>query len=425
VDLQDWRAHLAEVVETVREVSLQTDPQEMVRRYGERLRKISPLDGFLSVSRRDTKSGYYRIARSHIWDDGDQPNPWRERGKLPVLKGGVIGELLAANEPRVLNDFQVSPDDPAYEYVKGMGSAIAIPIYDRGEALNLVLQMQREKDAFDPEQLPDIVWQSNLFGRATHNLVLSQELEKANRELEREAREIAQIQNSLLPRHVPTPSHLDLAVHYASSAFAGGDYYDFFELPDDRVGILVADVCGHGTPAAVLMAVTHSIAHSFARHHDAPAALLRRISESLAARYTRRRATFVTACYGVYDGKDKSFVYATSGHPLPRLKHCDDGSLENLESERHPPLGVFPETEITENRAVLRTGDQIVFYTDGVTEARNEKGDLFGLERVDEVLAHCQLGADGLRDELVEAVDRWTGARTQADDITLVVAKVR
>ncbi len=418
----DWKSRLADVVENMREISMQTDPQEMVRGYTARLRRWHPTDGFLSISRRDTKPGFYRIARSHLW--GGERNPWTERDKLPVLRGGLIGELLTGNEPRVIDDLHVADDDPAREYFANMRSALAIPIYDRGEALNLVIQMQRKPAGFDPEQLPWIVWQSNLFGRATHNLVVSRQLETANRELEREAREIADIQNSLLPSTLPTPSHLKLAAHYAASTYAGGDYYDFFELPGDRLGILIADVCGHGTPAAVLMAVTHAIAHSFAADHDRPGALLQRISETLAARYTRRRATFVTACYGVYDGKNRSFRYALAGHPPPRLKRCDNQTLEALDGSRHPPLGLFPETEIAEAEVRLRPGDQLVFYTDGVTEARRHDGELFGVARIDQALAHCDVSARGLCDTLVAAVGEWTGARPQDDDITLVVAKV-
>src|SRR6185369_10191873 len=121
----------------------------------------------------------------------------------------------------------------------------------------------REPKAFNPDQFPEFVWMGNLFGRATHNLVLSDELRSAYNTVDREMQIVADIQRSLLPETLPKIPTLDLAAYYQTSRRAGGDYYDFFPLPDGRWGILIADVSGHGTPAAVIMAITHSIAHSF------------------------------------------------------------------------------------------------------------------------------------------------------------------
>ncbi len=110
---------------------------------------------------------------------------------------------------------------------------------------------------------------SNLFGRATHNLVLSDQLKVAYEAVDYEMKVVADIQRSLLPMQMPSIPTLSLAAHYQTSHRAGGDYYDFFPLPDGKWGILIADVSGHGTPAAVLMAVTHSLAHTLPRPADA------------------------------------------------------------------------------------------------------------------------------------------------------------
>src|SRR5207253_1299364 len=103
------------------------------------------------------------------------------------------------------------------------------------------------------------VWLSNLFGRATHNLVLAEELRQAYEAVDRELVAVADIQRSLLPAKLPKIPTMDLAAHYQTSRRAGGDYYDFFPLAEGKWGIIVADVSGHGTPAAVLMAITHCI----------------------------------------------------------------------------------------------------------------------------------------------------------------------
>ncbi len=112
---------------------------------------------------------------------------------------------------------------------------------------------------------------------------------------------VADIQRSLLPQVLPTIPTLELAAYYRTSRWAGGDYYDFFPLPDGRWGILIADVSGHGTPAAVMMAITHSLAHSLPGPADPPAALLGHVNRQLSHRYTAANEVFVTAFYGVYD----------------------------------------------------------------------------------------------------------------------------
>ena len=115
---------------------------------------------------------------------------------------------------------------------------------------------------------------SSLFGRATHNLVLRNELKQTYDIVERELKVVADIQRSLLPQVLPKIPNLELAAYYRTSRWAGGDYYDFFPLPDGRWGILVADVSGHGTPAAVMMAICHSLAHSLPGPADPPSAML-------------------------------------------------------------------------------------------------------------------------------------------------------
>ena len=126
----------------------------------------------------------------------------------------------------------------------------------------MVITLQPEVAAFDPETFPEWFWVSSLFGRVTHNLVLREELKDAYEIVERELKVVADIQRSLLPQVLPKIPTLELAAYYRTSRWAGGDYYDFFPLPDGRWGILIADVSGHGTPAAVMMAITHSLAHS-------------------------------------------------------------------------------------------------------------------------------------------------------------------
>lgn len=406
----------------MREMSLQTDPQAMVRDYSSRLRQMLHADRFVSLSRRDLPAPKFRITRSSLWEH--EVNPWTEKDRLPVLEGGILGDLIYGDQPRIIQDLIVPQDDPAFAYLEGQRSLMAIPNYDRGSALNMTVRMSMEPYAFDPETFPEHVWMSNLFGRATYNLVLSAELKQAYEMVDRELKHVADIQRSLLPKEIPSIPTLGLAAHYQTSQWAGGDYYDFFELPDGKWGLMIADVSGHGTPAAVLMAITHSIAHSSPTPPAAPGALLSHVNQVLSTRYTVDSGTFVTAFYGIYDPARRTLTYACAGHNPPRLKRCEDGSIASLEGASNLPLGLFPDLVFEDTLQDLIPGDQIIFYTDGVTEATDPSGAMFGMDRLDEVLENCHLTADGLIAEVLRALDEFTAGEPAADDRTLLVAKV-
>jgi sigma-B regulation protein RsbU (phosphoserine phosphatase) len=417
-----WRERLALIVDTMREMSRQTDPQAMVRAYGARVRRLLPTDRRISLSRRDLPAPKYRITRSSTWTE--EVNPWKEKDRLPILEGGILGELIYGDEPRLLNDFRVAADDPAAEYLAGQRSLLAIPMFDQGTALNMVVLLRQEPGAFDPEEFPQLVWMSNLFGRATHNLVLAEQLQQAYDAVDREMRVVADIQRSLLPARLPHIPTLDLAAFYQTASRAGGDYYDFFPLAHGRWGLLIADVSGHGTPAAVLMAVTHAIAHSHPGPSVPPGQLLAYVNRHLATRYTAQSDTFVTAFYGVYDPARRELTYARAGHNPPRLKRCGDGAPLSLDGVDGLPLGIFADEDYADVTLVLRPGDQVVFYTDGITEARNPAGELFDLRRLDEVLSGCPHEANDLLEAVLRALEQFTAGRPADDDRTLLVARV-
>jgi len=419
----DWPHRLAQVVEMMREMSLQTDPQAMVRAYTRRMRKFVPVDAFLSVSRRGLKRPWFRVTRSSTWQG--EINPWHEQEKLPLISGGLVGELLYGDEPRIIDELEFAPDDPAAAYLAGHRSLMALPQFDRGEALNMSFQLSKEPARFNREQFPEWVWLSGLFGRATHSLVLSEQLKQAYEVVEREMKIVADLQRTLLPKKLPAVPGLDLAAHYQTSQWAGGDYYDLFALPDGRWGLLIADVSGHGTPAAVMMAVTHSIAHTYPGDPLRPGAMLDFINHHLATRYTADFEAFVTAFYGIYDPAARTLTYASAGHNPPRLKRCEDGKMMSLDGVGNLPLGIDASVHYEEATKSLRPGDQIIFYTDGITEAvAPDDVTMFGVERLDHELENCHLTADGLIHAVLAAVDVFTAGAPSTDDRTLLVAKV-
>jgi sigma-B regulation protein RsbU (phosphoserine phosphatase) len=417
-----WRERLDEVVAMMREMSSQTDPEAMVRAYGERVRRLLPAGSFLALSRRGLEAPRFRITRSSRWRE--RINPWAQPELLPLLSGGFLAELIYGDEPRIVDELEVDPADPAFEYLEGFRSLMAIPNYDGGVALNMTVRLSPHPRAFDRERFPEDVWMSNLFGRATQNLVLSDELRRAYELVDRELRQVSEIQRSLLPRTIPPIPNLGLATSYQTSRWAGGDYYDFFPLPGDQWGLLIADVSGHGTPAAVMMAITHSVAHGYPGPPTPPGRLLAHVNERLARTYTGESGTFVTAFYGIFDPRSRTLTYASAGHNPPRLKRCADGSVASLDAAGGLPLGLFGDMSYDQAELRMVPGDQLVLYTDGITEAHDADGRMFGVERLDEAIANCTLTADGLVESILEALAAFTGGAPASDDRTLLVGKV-
>ncbi len=426
-DRGDWRARLDYIVQTMREVSRQTDPQAMVTAYSRRVRRLQPSDRFLSLSRRGVDPPAFLVVRDLIGDEIDAPDRdvWRDRAGLPRLEGGLLGELIYANDCRYIPDLEVDAGDPARDYLAGYRSLLAVPVFDAGEARNMIIVLRREPDAFERTAIPQIVWTSNLFGWATHNLVLRRELQDMYNLLDREMAIIGDIQRSLLPDDLPEIATLDLAAHYQPARRAGGDYYDFFPIGDDCLGIFIADVSGHGSPAAVHMAITHTLAHTQPQRSVHPGDLLTYVNHHLARRYSLDGGAFVTAFFGVYDPATHSLRYSSAGHPPPRVKRCADGSLFTLDQARSLPMGVLLDTEYQPATVTFSPGDQVIFYTDGLTESFNPHGEMYGVERLDEVIGNCQLTAKGLIDDLLARRDAFAEGREPNDDITLLVARVR
>lgn len=420
-----WQDRLRHFTELMRHVSVLSDPQEMVRAYGTRMREILGHDGYVALSRRNVQPPQYRVTRSPILGDID---PWKNPEQLPVLAGGLLGQLMDAGEGTVLHDICLMPDDPASRFMPGARSLMALPQFDNGRVMNMTITYSHKPYWFDKEALPELVWSANLFGRATNNLVLSRDLGDALALLDRELDVVAQIQRSLLPQDLPTIETLDIAAHYRTSSHAGGDYYDFFELADGSWGILIADVSGHGTPAAVLMAITHAIAHLVPGGTLPPDRVLEFINEELVTRYTILGGVFVTAFYGIFDPKTQTLRYSLAGHPPPLVRRAGNrrpqGADRLTDSHAGLPLGIVPQTTYRVHEEPLHSGDAVLLYTDGLSEARGVDGALFGEARLMESLAAANGTAAQQLDRILLQVNRFCGDSPPQDDQTALLLSV-
>src|SRR5829696_2704832 len=247
------------------------------------------------------------------------------------------------------------------------------------------------------------------------------EQEMRERELrEQELRVARRIQQALLPKAVPTLEGWQIAPYYRPAREVGGDFYDFLELPSGRLGLVVGDATGHGVPAAVLMASTRSVLRAVAqRGGAAPGRVLAEANEILYPDIPPN--TFVTCFYGILDPKNGHLSYANAGHNLPCRRH--NGQADELRA-RGMPLGLMPGMGYEEKEAVLETGDAALFYSDGLIEAHDPKGEMFGFPRLRRLVAERAAEEGSLVDFLMEELSSFVGESwEQEDDITLVTLR--
>ena len=205
------RSRLTASVELMRELSRSSEPHEMYQLFSRRMDEIFPVARRLTISRRGLHYPEYRVTRCTLWKE--QTDPWKDAKRLPIYSGGLLAELLYSDEPHVIDNLELDPDDPAGEYLGGQQSLLAIPQFENGSAVNAIILGREDSAGFPRERIPDLVMLSNLFARATQTLVLSKAVRDAYESLDFELRTVADIQRALLPTSMPNVPGLDVAVH--------------------------------------------------------------------------------------------------------------------------------------------------------------------------------------------------------------------
>lgn len=281
----------------------------------------------------------------------------------------------------------------------------------------LRVQSRRLRDAHD-RTIADLHEKNAHLARAYAELKAAQEQIIAQETLRRELRLAHDIQQSMLPRALPQLADFAFAARMLPAQDVGGDFYDLFTLPDERVGVVVGDVCGKGVPSALYMALTSSLLRAEALRSPTPEAALRALNRQLMSRGVEN--LFVTVLYGVLDPATHSFDYVRAGHEYP-LAWSAEGVPLPVPEGRSIPLGLFAEPILEQARLQLSPGDTVLLFSDGVTEARNADGELFGHERLRErVTAEGARPTDVVCDKLLGVLAAHQGDAPQADDITLL-----
>lgn len=425
------------LMEMVGALSRAKTPREVLRDFSRGITQLQGVRGYISLSTRGLKPGEYRITRL-ITDESvadiDVADPWRNRDELQIQTGGFLGEIIRQAYPEIIHHLDI-PDDPVIgNALAEFGSLMAIPLFDDGEPLNWAILLRRDPEGYTVADLEENILRTNLVGTTVRNVLAADELREAHEEIRAEVQQIADIQRALLPDPLPDIPGVSLGASYETFDQAGGDYYDLRPLarqadgsPDlnGPWGILIADASGHGPAAAVLMAMLHAIVHAYPHEPESPAEILAHANRHLEAK--RIESSFVTAFFAIYEPNTKRLRYARAGHNPPVLmrKVGDDWDMVRLEGEGGLPLGIIDNADYEDAAIDLDSGQTIVFYTDGITEAASPDGTQFGVEGIERSLTTCTGDPDCVINHVTSALLEHEAGKRPNDDQTLVVFRVQ
>ena len=314
-------------------------------------------------------------------------------------------------------------DSPAVTELREAGMQLVVPLVTHGELVGILSLgprlSEQEYSREDRKLLDDLAGYAAPAVRVAQ-LVQQQKAEVQERSrLEQELKVATLIQQQFLPKELPKLPGWDVAAYYQPAREVGGDFYDFIELPDGQVGIVVGDVTDKGVPAALIMAKTHSILRADAPRLVAPSEVLARANTLLAAEMPPNM--FVTCLYAVLDPPTGRLRYANAGHPLP-YRRSSSGEVEELRATGMP-LGLLDGMIYEENETILAPGDTVLLHSDGIAEAHDENREMFGFPRLQAMCAKDESGAD-LIDDVLAHLSTFVGpSAEQEDDITLVTVQ--
>ncbi len=350
---------------------------------------------------------------------------------LPPRQVKPVEYEFAPNDP-FLNYLVSSPgvvpvekltfDSPALEFMKNVGVKIVVPLVSQGELiglLNLGPRLSEQEYSSDDFRLLNTLATQAAPALRVAQLARQQQAEARERErMEQELRVARVIQETLLPKELPGLDNWQLDALWKPAREVSGDFYDFLEFPDGRLGIITGDVTGKGVPAALVMATTRSILRGAAERLIAPGAVLERTNNLLCPDIPRNM--FVTCLYLLLDPTTGEFVFANAGHNLPQ-KCTPNGALELRATGM--PLGLMPDMAYEETQADLAPGESLLLYSDGLVEAHNLDGKMFGFPRLSELISHCDDCSDQI-EMLMDELRKFTGAGwEQEDDVTFVTIR--
>ena len=318
---------------------------------------------------------------------------------------GVVGHAAETRKAILVPD--VSKDSRYIEGNPETRSELAVPLIYKDKVIGVLDLEHTKRGFFTDDHRRTMTTLAAQVAIAIENAQLYEEIARQEKRLERDLSLARELQMRLLPQTLPKVPHLDLAAKFTPARAIGGDLYDFIPYSLSRLGIVIGDVSGKGAPAAIYAALVSGILRSHAPIEPGPAEMLSAVNLSLAER--RIEAQFVSLIYAVWDDENSTLVVANSGLPRPVFVH--EGKNKVIEATGLP-LGLFDDADYDEFRFQMKPGDMFVFFSDGILDARNRRGELFGRGRVERIIAECAgKSADCVVDSLFKAAAEHSAGR--------------
>src|ERR1700719_1891756 len=340
-------------------------------------------------------------------------------GRIAALVRRLVGSAAESKQAVLVPD--VTKDARYVEANPETRSELAIPLVYKDKVIGVLDLEHTRRGFFTEEHQRTITTLAAQVAIALENARLYEEVARQEKRLERDLALARALQFRLLPQSLPQFPNLEVAAKFAPARAIGGDLYDFVNYSQARMGMVIGDVSGKGAPAAIYAALVSGILRSHAPIEPGPAEMLRAVNFSLAER--RIEGQFVSLIYAVWDNKHRSLQVANSGLPRPLYVH--DGKIEVIEATGLP-LGLFDDAEYDEFTFKAKPGDMFVFFSDGILDARNKAGDMFGRTRVEKVIAGCaEVSADCVVKSLFKAAAEHAGGEEAFDDETVVAIQVK
>jgi sigma-B regulation protein RsbU (phosphoserine phosphatase) len=398
--------------EVSREISSILDVEELLRRAAELVKRVIDYQ-IVSIMLYDEEQ---KVFRHRL----DVKHGQRVQGKLRVAATeGIVGAAATLREPVLVPDVTT---DPRYLMVNPeTRSELAIPMIFKGKVIGVLDLESPQLHYFTEEHVQTLTILAANLAVSLENARLYEQVARDEARMERDLQAAKRIQGALL-RPVPADDYgLDVAARYLSAREVCGDLYDFLRYGPQQLGIALGDVSGKGTAAALYGAVSIGIMRSLAPQKLQPAEMLRQMNQLVGER--RIEGRFMTACFATWQKGRQKLRVANAGQSQPLLYkggRCDRVELTGF------PLGIFEDVSYDEWGVTLKSGDILVFHSDGIAETYNSEGQLFGTERLRKLIEqHHEITAAEMADRVLSEVDWFSQSAPLSDDRTLVVMKVK
>lgn len=340
---------------------------------------------------------------------------------------GLAGYVACTGKVLNIEDAYSDPRfNPSIDQTTGYRtkSVICAPVINReGKIIGVTQAMNKQEEVFDKEDEDLLLALSSQIAVAIENARLFQE-NLVKQRMEEELAIARDLQTSMLPAACPEIEGFKIAALSIPAREVGGDFFDFIEMGKGRLGFVIGDVTGKSVSGALVMSSSRSVFRMLSEEKLTVGDIM--IRANLRIKKDIKSGMFVALLYSVLNAKDKTLSLCSAGQTQPIHLSAETGEANLVETEGDTfPLGILEDAEYQETHIQLTSGDKVIFYTDGIVEAMNELEEIFGFERLLEVIQRAQsMNADLLLKEILERVDAFAGGADQHDDLTVIVVSV-